>query len=234
MKKNNTPEASFELLCSHFPELIQLFIAPKLDTKEFGSLLLVPCWKKIYSKEEIEKVKEYYFEEKKKTREEEVEHSVFVRHEGKKVAHGVWRRVSPSGKTLFTGAYSFGRKVGRHVWFYPGGKVEKVKKYAPKGSTKGSDLDYDETHYFSNGSLSRKKSYRDGKLEGMFMDWMIGGKIETIERYHKGKLEGSSKRWHYTGNPEKFCWHKEGKKVGLQLWFSNDMQTVDKLFHRSK
>ena len=76
------------------------------------------------------------------------------------------------------------------------------------------------TRYYKNGQLMVKGNFKDGKREGVFVNFDKGGQLEGTGNYKDGKLDGLYEN--YDGDRlESKENYKDGKLVSLEAYHSN-------------
>jgi antitoxin component YwqK of YwqJK toxin-antitoxin module len=88
---------------------------------------------------------------------------------------------------------------------------------------KGSDIPYTGKYFaFWNNGNKNKGNYKDGKQEGLNVEWHENEQMEQKVTYKDGKLDGLGTTWHENGQMESEGNYKDGKREGLRVgWHSN-------------
>ena len=75
--------------------------------------------------------------------------------------------------------------------------------------------------YFPNGKLRFSETYKDGKLHGEVKRWKLDHGYQLVAQlsYQKGKLHGEQKKWYNTGELNYLMQMNEGREEGIQQAF---------------
>ena len=76
------------------------------------------------------------------------------------------------------------------------------------------------TRYYNNGQLMVKGNFKDGKREGVFVNYDEGGQLKGTGNYKDGKLDGLYESYD-RGQLESKENYKDGKLVSLEAYHSN-------------
>lgn len=82
-------------------------------------------------------------------------------------------------------------------------------------------IDKDDIIYekYSNGQLSVKSNYHNGKQHGLYEDWYKNGQQSEKSYFKDGKLNGLSDIWYSNGQLATRTYFKDGKKHGVnEMW----------------
>lgn len=82
-------------------------------------------------------------------------------------------------------------------------------------------IDKDDIIYekYSNGQLSVKSNYHNGKQHGLYEDWYKNGQQSEKSYFEDGKLNGLSNIWYSNGQLATRTYFKDGKKHGVnEMW----------------
>ncbi|MBV9962267.1 MAG: hypothetical protein JO072_08475 [Parafilimonas sp.] len=76
-------------------------------------------------------------------------------------------------------------------------------------------------YYYSNKSLQHYGNYKNGKKDGLWLDFYPGGMIEDSVTYISGNKTGTSYAWHSNGYlADSAVWNEDGSGVEV-TWFDN-------------
>lgn len=106
--------------------------------------------------------------------------------------------------------YSWGRKNGKEILWYPEGTLEASRVYS-KGNKVG-------THkgWWPNGRLKFEYQFnRSGQYNGAVTEWYISGQKYMAFHYIDGKEVGSQKLWQEDGRIKANYEVKNGERFGL-------------------
>ena len=114
----------------------------------------------------------------------------------------------PETKELFSGEV---------FSLYVGGKKEFEGSY-----TDGIMWSKTEWDWYENEQKKRKKTYKNGKLNGLYTEWYENGQKEYQGTYKDGKVNGLSIGWYENGQKEYESNWKDGKEDGVFTnWYPN-------------
>lgn len=67
-----------------------------------------------------------------------------------------------------------------------------------------------------------EKTYKDGKLDGLYREWYPNGQLFYEKTYKDGQLDGLYRRWYSNGQLWDECTFKDGKLDGISReWYPN-------------
>ena len=114
----------------------------------------------------------------------------------------------PETKELFSGEV---------FSLYVGGKKEFEGSY-----TDGIMWSKTEWDWYENEQKKREKTYKNGKLNGLYTEWYENGQKEYQGTYKDGKVNGLSIGWYENGQKEYESNWKDGKEDGVFTnWYPN-------------
>jgi uncharacterized protein with FMN-binding domain len=74
----------------------------------------------------------------------------------------------------------------------------------------------------SDGQKEREANYKDGKVDGLLVQWHENGQKRSEANYKDGKRDGRQVSWHENGQKRSEGNYKDGKLDGLWLiWHEN-------------
>ena len=76
--------------------------------------------------------------------------------------------------------------------------------------------------YLSNGEVESKENYKNGKLDGESIYWHENGQKHAEQHFKNGKLDGKSIYWHENGQKSSEALYKNGLKEGVSTWYESD------------
>ena len=79
---------------------------------------------------------------------------------------------------------------------------------------------------YENGQKEYEGHYKDGKLNGLYVEWYEDGQKKCEERYKNGKENGLCTWWYENGQKECEVHCKDGKLNGLYVEWYEDGQKV--------
>ena len=83
-------------------------------------------------------------------------------------------------------------------------------------------IDYFSFNPFSPSPKMSEISYKDGKIDGLCIQWYKNGKKELEENYKDGKLDGIGIRWYENGQIMQEINYKDGQEDGkVTQWYEN-------------
>ena len=117
------------------------------------------------------------------------------------------------------------RYTGKHAIFYENG-YELVE-----GNYKDGKLDGLGVEWYENGQKKTEMSWKEGKLDGLQLKWHENGQKEREGNFKDGKADGLGVEWHSNGQKESEFLFKNGKEDGLQLmWHENGQKKSEENF----
>lgn len=70
-------------------------------------------------------------------------------------------------------------------------------------------------YYYQNGKLSKIEKYKDGKLDGDYVEYYESGQVRVMGSYENGKEEGVWKIFNKSGKIKNKGKYRDGEKVGV-------------------
>ncbi len=135
--------------------------------------------------------------------------------EGKK--DGKEQFFSEEGKRLGEGLWDLGIAKGKHYRHFASGKVAYLAEFDRNGNLKEPIVEYDE-----KGTLLKKFSLKDAKLDGSYSEWYENGSPRFEYNYVLGRLEGIQKEYYSSGQIKAISGFKDEKRDGLhEEWHEN-------------
>ena len=95
---------------------------------------------------------------------------------------------------------------------------------------KGLDTPYTGKSFrlYDNGQKLVEGNYKDGKPDGLRVQWNEVGQKEAEINFKDGKENGLWTRWHNNGQKEQEIYFKDGKEDGLWIdWDKNGQKSVE-------
>jgi len=77
-------------------------------------------------------------------------------------------------------------------------------------------------NYYTNGNISSKLQYKNGKLDGYSTYYYKNGKLQSKYLYKKGLLDGKSISWFLNSTKENETNFKNGKLNGSKIEYNQD------------
>jgi antitoxin component YwqK of YwqJK toxin-antitoxin module len=142
---------------------------------------------------------------------------------GKK--HGPWSDFWDEGRIANTRTYKDGILVG-HTIYRKNGTVEVRKNYSLGAS--GVELDGPYEDYHSNGQLSSKGTYKNGKKDGSWVWYYDNGQLQLKETFKDGKEDGSWVSHYKNGQLRSKKTYKNGKRDGHWVRYYDNGQLYSK------
>ncbi|MEJ0032377.1 MAG: tetratricopeptide repeat protein [Bacteroidota bacterium] len=102
------------------------------------------------------------------------------------------------------------------VWFDENGKESK-KFGSPDGNFEGK-------HNFENGQVSSEGTYKNGKRDGKWTTYYLGGLVAATYNYVDGDFEGEQTDFYRSGKKYSVNEYKKGERDGYQQWFHENGQ----------
>ncbi len=96
--------------------------------------------------------------------------------------------------------------------YYPSGKLKSEVNYK-NGKLEGIFMDY-----YKHGKLKYEANYKNGKEEGIARGYYKNGKLEYEENYKNGKLEGHAKTYYETGEYMFIDTYKNGININRKSY----------------
>jgi len=124
-----------------------------------------------------------------------------------------------------------GKKVWYHREFYPGGELKPVYTYYLDG--KGRKIEHGHfTKWYENSQIMIEGTFKDGKKEGIWKEFLRNGVSKTEGNYQEGIKEGL---WifYYPGGQKHFegLYHN-GEKEGEWIEYTGDGRVFAKTLYR--
>ena len=87
---------------------------------------------------------------------------------------------------------------------------------------KGSDTPYTGKHsiFYENGYELVEGNYKDGKLDGLGVEWDAKGQKKTEFLFKNGKEDGLQLMWHENGQKKSEENFKDGELISKKYWNS--------------
>ena len=108
-----------------------------------------------------------------------------------------------------------------------------IKELEPREGVvylKGSDTPYTGKSFrlYDNGQKATEVNWKDGKQDGLFVQWNEVGQKEAEINFKDGKENGLWTRWHNNGQKEQEINFKDGKEDGLWIeWDKNGQKSSE-------
>ncbi len=85
--------------------------------------------------------------------------------------------------------------------------------------------------WFPNSNLKSEHTWKDGKLNGKWIQWKETGEKEIVKYYKDGNHDGSYIEWYKNGEKLKEGTYKDGNYDGLwTYWYINGQKRWEKTF----
>jgi antitoxin component YwqK of YwqJK toxin-antitoxin module len=119
--------------------------------------------------------------------------------------------------------------TGTSISYYGNGQIEEKRTY--RNGKEDGLIEY----YYENGQLGSKENWKDGKREGPSVKYYENGQMGSKENWKDGKREGPSEYYHENGQlSSKGNW-KNGEIDGLSVvYFENGQLEVKVKFKNGK
>ena len=105
-----------------------------------------------------------------------------------------------------------------------GVNAEKLEEREGLAYVKGSDAPYTGNVYglYENGQKKAEANFKDGKRDGLELQWYENGQKQFEANFKDGKPDGLNLGWHENGQKIREENYKDGKGDGLQRgWHEN-------------
>ena len=97
-----------------------------------------------------------------------------------------------------------------------------------QGSYKDGKKDGLFMEWHKNGQKSTEGNWKDGNEDGLFMGWHKNGEKNSESTYRDGKRDGLYAQWHYNGQNFLENKYKDGEEVeGSKKWWNRKGEPVD-------
>ena len=88
---------------------------------------------------------------------------------------------------------------------------------------------------YDNGQKATEVNWKDGKQDGLFVQWNEVGQKEAEINFKDGKENGLWTRWHNNGQKEQEIYFKDGKEDGLWIeWDKNGQKSSEANYKNGK
>ena len=83
--------------------------------------------------------------------------------------------------------------------------------------------------WHENGQKLIERTWKDGKLDGFWLQWHENGQKAIEGTYKDGKNDGSYREWHENGQKAMEGTYKDGELVFAKYWNSKgeEVETVE-------
>ena len=135
--------------------------------------------------------------------------------------HGTWNFRHPNGEKLKEFAYQDGMLNGRFSSFDDKGRLL-TKCHYSLGELEGAWTSY----RWPQGHRSESRSYRKGKLTGIWSKWNPSGAMKEKTFYSKGLKNGVHMLWHDNGQLAEKAIYKNDKLDGLLQQYAQSGQML--------
>ena len=128
-----------------------------------------------------------------------------------------------SGHLRYEWEYKDGKMAdGISRGWWPDGTLKQERTWK-NGKLNGLFIQYNE-----DGNKQKEGNYIDGKPCGIWILWYKNGQKEFEKTYKDGKYHGLETRWYQNGNKEFEGTYKDGKKEGLWThWYENGQKEFE-------
>ena len=134
--------------------------------------------------------------------------------------------------TLFITGVCFGQTYD-HIEFYDDGISPKVIKTYKE--SKGMLELVKAITWYENGQKWLEEAYKDGKLDGKWVDWYENGQKRTEFTYKDGKEHGLSTIWYENGEKVSEETFKDGEEDGVSTgWYENGQKEYEGTYKDGK
>ena len=98
-----------------------------------------------------------------------------------------------------------------------------------KGTYKdGIREEFDDYRYYKNGQLRYKRTYKDGKEDGLWEIYYENGQLSLKTTYKDGEQDGLWEFYHKNGQLYEKSTFKDGKQVGPYEYYDENGQLYEK------
>ena len=127
-------------------------------------------------------------------------------------------------------------KKYKKEWYTPHTQiVEDADEYGDKRKTKIIGNRKYVTVWRENGNKWHKKEYKNGKLEGKYIEWYENGKKWYEQKYKDGKEEGKYIEWYENGKKMTEEEYKDGELEGkLTMWYESGTIRYEEKYKNGK
>ena len=80
--------------------------------------------------------------------------------------------------------------------------------------------------WYLGGQKKAERTYKDGKWDGPLVLWHSNGKKQTEANYKEGELDGLVVEWHFNGQKFSEANYKDGELISEKFW-NNKGEPVD-------
>lgn len=128
---------------------------------------------------------------------------------------GFWKEYFENGETEAEGEYVNGKKSGNWKFYYKGGKIEQTGNYTKDGKPNGNWK-----WFYESGNLKKEENFKNGMLNGSYIEKTDTGSIIVKGEYIDGEEEGE---WIIeVGDEKEIGSYVAGKKEGeWKHYFAN-------------
>ncbi len=135
--------------------------------------------------------------------------------------HGTWNLWHPNGEKFKEFVYQDGMLNGKFSSFDDKGRLL-VKCHYSLGELEGAWTSY----HWPQGHRSESRSYRKGKLTGIWSKWGTNGAMKQKTFYSKGLKNGVHMLWHDNGQLAEKAIYKNDKLDGLLQQYAQSGQML--------
>ena len=118
-----------------------------------------------------------------------------------------------------------------------GVNAEKLEEREGLAYVKGSDAPYTGKVYglYENGQKKAEANFKDGKRDGLELQWYENGQKQFEANFKDGKPDGLNLGWHENGQKKAEANFKDGKPNGVMvLWHDNGQKSYEANFKDGK
>ena len=115
---------------------------------------------------------------------------------------------------------------------YDGGDKKVVGYYDGEGS---NEVIVKRVHYYSQidgGKKEKEENFKDGELEGKYLEWYDNGNKKIDGNYKNGKLEGKYLYWYSSGKRHNIRNYKNGLEDGEEIWFDYNESIISHYIYK--
>ncbi len=134
---------------------------------------------------------------------------------------GKMARYHENGEKSFEGEFKGGKPEGTHVYYYDTGEREKCIPY------RDSEMHGQVIEWYPDGAEKKKSSYRAGRLHSLahqpaVVEYDEQHNIVKMQHFAHGTAHGECITYHSNGRRSSFVCYVEGKKEGVESWFTEE------------
>lgn len=137
-----------------------------------------------------------------------------------------------NGQVMSAGIYRNSKKDSIWVNYTPGGKLSTREEF------KDDKLDGVTNVYFVNENLASqkpvvatKKIYKDGLLDGDYVEYFVTGKTKLRGKYVNNRQDGAWEEFHLNGKRAITYRYDDGKKHGYQIAYDEAGKRLGEVFY---